>query len=224
MRKRVQLSLGVAGLAGSVALGIRTQAVKQNPETSVQPKEERGAPHTEPDALRDHVQSASQAVLRSKEGRTGLDRSRPCERPIDLRIGGGYRNTYRPSWCSKECSLLVLWRNSGMDVRTADGSTRTPSSRPAVRTEEESVSGRSHMDFHRLDHTVRHPFQRNESHDGSHGDRHAGAAVETDSADLMIEANQDSFFQVWGERPIRYNFTSFTSCFLFQQKTLFHHG
>jgi hypothetical protein len=35
--------------------------------------------------------------------------------------------------------------------------------------------------------------------DGSHSDRNAGVSIETDSIDLMIEANQDSFFQVWGE-------------------------
>jgi hypothetical protein len=150
---------------------------------------------------------------RKKDAPDSTDQG-PASAPLTSASAAAIETPTAPSWCSKECSLLVLWRNSGMDVRTADGSTRTPSSRPAVRTEEESVSGRSHMDFHRLDHTVRHLLQRNESHDGSHGDRHAGAAVETDSIDLMIEANQDSFFQVWGERPIRYNFTSFTSCFL----------
>ncbi|MDH5740725.1 MAG: hypothetical protein OEY77_10415 [Nitrospira sp.] len=39
----------------------------------------------------------------------------------------------------------------------------------------------------------------NHGMDGSRSDRNAGTPIATDSIDLMVEANQDSFFQVWGE-------------------------
>ncbi len=179
---------------------LAAKTVTQKPETSVQPKEERGAPHTEPDALRDHTQSASQTVLRSKEDAPDSTDQGPASAPLTAASAAAIATPTAQVGAARSARSLFY----GETAEWTSGPPMEAQERhhPAQQFERKKSPSRAGHTGTSAGSTpplgIRYSLM-NYTMDESHGDRHAGAPVETDSIDLMIEANQDSFFQVWGE-------------------------
>ena len=181
---------------------------RQEPEAIVTPRGERGTSTTEPDALRDSTQSISQAVTPSKEDAPdSSDQERASAPPISAsaptspKLPATAPPTGQAGSAPSARSLFY-----GETAELASGlmtevQGRQSPAQPFERHEQMKSPTQAGQTGSAAGTTrplgIRYSL-KNHGMERSHGDRNAGASMETDSIDLMIEANQDSFFQVWG--------------------------
>jgi hypothetical protein len=181
------------------------------PETEAigTPRGALGASRTKPDALRDSIQSISQAVTPSKEDALdSIDHERastplisdsapastklPAPSPPTGQAGSGpsARSLYYGQTAEVTPSLMTEVQERQYHAQPFERHEQKKSSTQAGQTGSTAEATKPLG--------IRYSL-KNHGMEKSHSDRNAGASMETDSIDLMIEANQDSFFQVWGE-------------------------
>lgn len=196
------------------AASVRKEALpakttKQEPEAMAKPKEERGAPHTEPDALRDSTQLTSQTVPQSKENAPdSTDQDHASEPLTSASVPAppkapatGVPTTQGGSALSARSLFYGEPAEFSSGLMTEEQERHHPAQQ-FERLERKKSPSRASQGGSLTSSTtplgIRYSFMNHEM-EGSHGDKNARASIKTDSIDLMIEANQDSFFQVWGE-------------------------
>lgn len=189
---------------------LTAKAAKQEPEAMAKPKEKRGAPHTEPDALRDSTQSTSQTVPQSKENAPDSTDQDPASAP--LTSASAPAPTKVPATdvpitqVGAALSVRSLFYGEATELSSGLMTEEQRRNHPAQQFEQKKSMSRASQRGSLTSSTtplgIRYSLM-NHGMEGSHGDRNAGAPIKTDTIDLMIEANQDSFFQVWGEADSR---------------------
>lgn len=188
---------------------LAAKPANQETESSVTPKEERRAGPTEPDALRDSTQSISQTVTPSKEDAPDSTDQEHASAPLisdsapaPTKLPSTATSTGQAGSALSARSLFygeTAELTSGLMTEEQERhypaqqfERHEPKKIPTQADQTGSAAGTTRPLG------IRYSL-KNHGMERSHGDRNAGASMETDSIDLMIEANQDSFFQVWGE-------------------------
>ena len=187
---------------------LSAKTAKQEPEAMARPKEERGALHPEPGTLRDLASSSAQPVplsiedtpdstdqdhasapvaststpAPSKAPTTDVPAAQPGSSP-------GARSLFYGESQEVVSSAMKEKQEGSYSVQQFDRSTRK-GERGASLTETRAETAKPLG--------IRYSLVMN-GMKNLHDDREGDTSLRTGSFDLMIEANQDSFFQVWGE-------------------------